>query len=242
MSRLFIIPGSIPVPLGGNRFRRCVITSILGLWTMLPLASAAQLPVAAVVQAGIKKVIVALDLKVQRMQNSTLALENEQKLLETRMSTEKLSEIAGWVTREKQLFQGYYDALWQVKGLIVSYHEVRETTQLATGIVSSYQHFWTQIRADPHFSPEELAYIGRVYAGMLEQASRDTGQLLSVLQPFTARMSDADRMALIDEAAADMEKTYGDLTRFNQDNALLSLSRAGDREEAGAVQKLYGLP
>jgi hypothetical protein len=56
----------------------------------LPREVRAQIPLAEVIKAGVKKVVKAVDLKVQRLQNKTIWLQNAQKVLENKLSKLRL--------------------------------------------------------------------------------------------------------------------------------------------------------
>src|SRR5437870_4123075 len=88
--------------------------------------SHAQLAIAEIVQAGIKKVIIAIDLKIQRLQTKTIWLQNVQKELENTMSQLHLDQITFWVQQQKDLYQSYFDELWKVKDAIITYHKVKQ--------------------------------------------------------------------------------------------------------------------
>src|SRR5579862_678983 len=82
----------------------------------------------AVIQEGITKVIKAVDLKIQRLQTQTIWLQNAQKEIENVMTKLKLDEISDWVQKQKDLYQEYYNELWQVKQVISDYDKIgRET-------------------------------------------------------------------------------------------------------------------
>src|SRR5438045_2332492 len=62
---------------------------------VLPVQNAnAQIPIMEIIKQAITKVIVAVDLKIQRLQNKTIWLQNAQKVLENKMSELKLTEIS----------------------------------------------------------------------------------------------------------------------------------------------------
>jgi len=71
----------------------------------------AQIPFISIVTSAVKKVIVALDLKVQQLQNKTIMLQNAEAELENKMSLGDLNDISGWLTKEKNLYSGYYQEL-----------------------------------------------------------------------------------------------------------------------------------
>ncbi|HNU47553.1 MAG TPA: conjugal transfer protein TraI, partial [Bacteroidia bacterium] len=72
----------------------------------------AQDPISLIIKEGIKKVIKAVDLKIQRLQNKTIWLQNAQKTLENKMSQLKLTEIRDWVQKQKKLYEDYFQELW----------------------------------------------------------------------------------------------------------------------------------
>ncbi|RZJ37490.1 MAG: conjugal transfer protein TraI, partial [Chryseobacterium sp.] len=53
--------------------------STMTICVSLPKGASAQIAVLEVIKAGVKKVIKAVDLKVQRLQNETIWLQNAQK-------------------------------------------------------------------------------------------------------------------------------------------------------------------
>jgi hypothetical protein len=65
--------------------------------------------------------------------------------------------------------------------------------------------------------------------------------LTMVTQSFSTQMSDEERLAVINAARVQMDKLYTDLGRFSNQNALLSLQRAGEGNEISLIKKMYGL-
>ena len=58
-----------------------------------------------------EKLIKAIDLKVQEMQNQVINLQIAQKQAENNLSKNKLAEIAAWEQKQKELYQSYYTSL-----------------------------------------------------------------------------------------------------------------------------------
>ena len=77
------------------------------LVSLNPISAEAQIPVADIIKQGITKVIKAVDLEVQRLQNKTIWLQNAQKVVENSMSELHLNEIRDWVQKQKVLFRFY---------------------------------------------------------------------------------------------------------------------------------------
>jgi hypothetical protein len=214
-----------------------LLTALLGVFT----STQAQLEVMEVIKAGIVKVIKAVDLKIQRLQNETIWLQNAQKTIENELSKLKLQEIADWVERQRTLYADYFDELRQVKNVIVYYHRVMDITATQLRIVREYRHAVDLFRRDAHFTPEELQYMEEVYAGILRKSMENLDQVQLVISAFTVTMTDAERLAVIHAAADAIDKNYFDLRQFNQENQVLSLQRARDAGEVAILKKLYGL-
>lgn len=197
--------------------------------------------VAQVIREGVKKAIRAVDLKIQRLQNKTLVLENAQKVLENTMSRLKLQQIAGWVQKQKDLYQEYYQELWKVKEAITLYEQVKDITREQDQLLREYERAWKLLRDNPDFRPEELSYMEEVYSGILARTAANVSRLTALVKPFETQMSDAARMTMIRETGKAVDRNYQDLLRFNRQNTLLALQRARERNDVQEMGELYGL-
>lgn len=194
------------------------------------------------ITAATKKVIKAIDLKIQRLQNKTIWLQNAQKTLENALSKLKLEEISQWAEKQKEQYRKYYEELAKVKSIISYYQRIRDIAKKQLRLVDEYNRAWSLIRQDSHFTANEMAYMEKVYSGILDESLKNIGQINFILQSFTTTMSDAKRLELINNAADLVDTNYSDLIQFNRQNTLLSLQRAKTKTEVQAIKKLYGLP
>lgn len=212
----------------------------LVLWLMVP-PQQANAQILEIVTGAVKKVVKAMDLRIQRLQNKTIWLQNAQKTLENALSKLKLDEIADWTEKQKQQNAKYYEELAKVKAIISYYQRIGDITQKQLRLVQEYQHAWGLLQQDEHFTAQEIAFMGKLYTGILQESVKNIDQITLVVASFTTTMSDAKRLELINEAANRVDENYSDLNRFNRQNAVLSLQRAKDTHEVQAVKKLYGL-
>ena len=201
----------------------------------------AQIPVLEIIKAGITKVIKAVDLKVQRLQNQTIWLQNAEKVLENEMFKFKLTKITGWVNKQKELYANYFDELSKVKAVINGYQVVKAVINGQQQLVKEYATALSLSKQDKNFTPLEIDYMGQVYAGILEQSLKSLEQLGLAINAFTTQMTDAKRLIIIHAAADDIEKRLTDLRQFNQQNIRVSLQRAKQQNDVNAVRKLYGI-
>ncbi|RYY55948.1 MAG: conjugal transfer protein TraI [Chitinophagaceae bacterium] len=215
--------------------------SAITLFVGLPAKAHAQLAIAEVIKAGVKKVIKAVDLKVQRLQNETIWLQNAQKVLENQLSKLKLTEISDWTSRQKSLYEGYYQELWKVKSLISYYKKIKELSARQVALVEEYRWAWNLLSRNSRFSPQELAAMGEVYQGILQESVKNLDLVFLVLDSFRMQLDDAERLKLISSASAGIEENYRDLKKFNLQQMQLSLQRAASLEETAKLKELYGI-
>lgn len=215
--------------------------SAMTLFVALPKNADAQFIIADVIKAAITKVIKAIDLQVQRLQNKTIWLQNAQKTVENQLHKLKLNEISDWSQKQKDLYGKYYNELQTVKSVIAYYERIKDMTNKQTGLLNEYNHAWGLLRNDKHFNADELAYMQRVYRGILEESVKNLDELMLVIQSFKTEMSDAKRLELINAAANRMDTNYSDLHQFNNQNYMLSMQRARTENEVITLKKYYGI-
>ncbi|MGC3947988.1 MAG: conjugal transfer protein TraI [Chryseolinea sp.] len=203
--------------------------------------SKAAIPIAAIIKEAVKKVIKAVDLMIQRMQNKTIWLQNAQKVLENKLSELKLKEIAEWTEKHRQLYKQYYEELWRIKTAITAYQRIRQIIDKQLRIVSEYKRAWTIVTSDDHFTQEELSFMSRVYQGILHESIRDLDLLTSVITSFNTQMTDAQRLTVITQASDRIEQNYIDLLEFNMQTGRISLNRSRTQNEVERIRSLYGL-
>ncbi|MDQ6813899.1 MAG: conjugal transfer protein TraI [Bacteroidota bacterium] len=219
-----------------------ILIALLGIGTIAPVQKLeAQIDIAAIIKAAVKKVIVAVDLQIQRFQNKTIWLQNAQKTLENAMSKTKLNDISDWVEKQRTLYKDYFDELQKVKSIISYYNRIKEITEKQVHLVQEYKHAYTLFKQDKHFTAEELAYMERVYTGILDESVKNIDQIFLVINSFSTQMTDAKRLEIINTAADQIDINYNDLKAFNQQGMLLSLQRAKDQNDVDVIKKLYRL-
>jgi len=221
---------------------KLLLTGALALAVMLyPTHSQAQIPIADVIKEGIKKVIVAVDLEIQRLQTQTINLQDAQKQVENAMQLAQLSAITDWVRQQKDLYAEYYQELWQVKDAFTLYQRIKDITQRQTQLITGYKQSLALLRQDPNFSPDELQHMTRVYSSLLDRTAQNITQLLTVITGFATQMEDGDRLHIIDGIATQVDQNYADMQQFTQENVLLSLQRAKSQQDIDMIRALYNI-
>ena len=194
-----------------------------------------------VVKAAIKKAILAADLAIQKQQNKIIWLQNAQKELENVMSKLKLEEISNWTEKQRKLYQDYFDELHKVKSIITYYQRIKEIARKQVDLIEEYKRFWRLVKQDNRFTADEIAYMGTVYQGIIDNTLKNVDQISLIVTSFATTMTDAKRLQIINEAADNVDQTYIDLKQFNNQNYMLSLSRAKNQLEIDEVKNMYGI-
>ncbi|MBS1501073.1 MAG: conjugal transfer protein TraI [Bacteroidetes bacterium] len=215
--------------------------SSMTVFVSLPKGADAQVIVGSVISSTVGRIIRAIDLEVQRMQNQTIWLQNAQKALENQLSQLKLSEISDWSQKQKDLFSQYYTELWNIKTAIAYYSRITELTQKQVALVNAYHNAWNLLKNDKHFTVDELTYMGKVYSGIFQASVNDLDQIMAVVHANKTQMPDAKRLEIINKAADHMDSNYNDLEQFNTQNEILSLERAQDENEVLTLKQYYGI-
>ena len=213
-------------------------------WSVLVLSahqSYGQIPVLEIIKEGITKVIVAVDLKIQRLQNETIWLQNAQKVLENKFSELRLTEISDWVEKQRAQYASYFDELWQIKLTLTNFQRVKDIIEKQLQLVKEYKTAWALFKQDKNFTKGELEYMQQVYSGMMDESIKNLDQVSLVINAFVTQMSDAKRMEIINEVDNKIDENLGDLREFNNQNKVISLQRATEKGEIETVKKLYGL-
>ncbi|WP_119079484.1 conjugal transfer protein TraI [Chitinophaga alhagiae] len=194
-----------------------------------------------VIKAALKKVIRAMDLQIQRLQNRTIGLQNAQKVLENVMAKMRLEEIGQWTERQKALYQDYFNELWRIKSVIAYYRRISEVIERQQALVAEYQRAFAIIREDRHFSAAEVDGLYNLYSRILEESLDNVEDVLQVVNAFTVQMSDADRLKIIGTAADRMEGHVIALRRVTNRAAALSAQRARTVKEVNRIKSMYGI-
>ena len=218
-----------------------IVVLAFGL-SLTPHRSEAQIPILQIIKAAIKKVLIAVDLEIQRIQTKTIWLQNTQKVIENTMSQLKLTDITGWIQKQKDLYANYYAELWKIKSAIAYYERVKQIIAEQVALVNSYKQAYALFKQDKHFTVDETDYMYNVYSGILDQSVKNLDQIYIVINAFATQMSDAERLKIIDGAANRIDQNYADLKEFNNNNIQLSLQRSKDENDLNTVKQLYGLP
>ena len=225
-----------------KNFKQILLLLTLIIALLMPSKPAkAQFVIGEVIKLTVTKIIKAIDLKVQRMQNKTIWLQNAQKVIENQLSKTKLTEISGWTEQQRSLYSDYYAELGKIKSVIAKYQRIKDITLKQAALVKEYKRAWSLFRQDSHFNPQELDYMQQVYSGILDASVKNLDEIMLVVSPAKTQMTDEQRLELINNASNHLDENYNDLRQFNNQGIQLSLQRSKDLNDSRSIKKLYGI-
>lgn len=137
----------------------------------------------------------------------------------------------------------YYDKLKSVHNLIKDARKVKETVEMVSEISQIYATNFNKMLSDKNFSLKELEAISSGYAILLKESGNlltDIKELVSASNGLS--MTDAERMALIDEIYTKMWSYRNMVTYYSNKNIAVSFIRSKDKGDSDRVRALYGSP
>lgn len=200
--------------------------------------SQAAIPIAEIIRQAVVKIIVAVDLQIQRLQNETIGLQQVQQKLENVLSESRLEDISSWSQSQKELYGDYYEGLWKVKNVLSQYHRIRDISETQAEMLRAYQKTWNLLISSGQFSMEELNLIQSRYGAILQSSVQNMGQLTELIKSFSIQISDGERLERIHLLDRDMNKNFRDILGMNLQLESLIRQRTAWIKEGQTIQNL----
>jgi hypothetical protein len=176
----------------------------------------------------VAKVIKAIDLKVQKLQNETIWLQQAQSLAENELSKMKLSEITGWQQQLNDLYAGYFAELKQVKTTVTGMAQVKRIVEMQRSVVFEYGRFAKDGNS-------------KIQYDALLNSSMDILQTLYAVLSSQYSMKDAERISMISTLRDAMNRCLINIQTLNKQQVELVATRARMQADLQFVKKLNGL-
>lgn len=139
------------------------------------------------------------------------------------------------------LHQAFLDGLLQVSPAVRNYKKVADIIHYQVLIIKEYKNAFSRFKQDNNFNPQELDYIGKVYANLFNQSLKNLDALVTIITANKLRMSDDERLKTIDGIFDSMNDKLAFLRDFNNSTIMLAIARAKEKNDANSVQKIYGI-
>lgn len=176
----------------------------------------------------LSKAIKAIDLKVQRLQNQTLILQQAQQQAEQKLSKQKLEEIGSWHRQLSALYAGYFTELMQVKPMISGGSTVRQILALHEQIVVVYG----KSQKDASTKPQYDAILNN---------SRELVQTLQLMLSGQIAFKDAEKIAMIATLKHAIQQSYDSMQFLSTQQMAIIADRKRRQSEIQIIKRLYAI-
>lgn len=139
------------------------------------------------------------------------------------------------------LHKTFLDGLLTVSPAVRKYKRVADIISNQLQLVKEYKNAFNRFKQDKNFNPQEIEYVGKVYANLFHRSMDDMDELLVIVTDNKLRMSDDERLEAIDRVLLGMQDKLLFLRHFNNNTTILALQRAKDKNDIETVGALYGL-
>ncbi|HEY5408227.1 MAG TPA: TerB family tellurite resistance protein [Ginsengibacter sp.] len=137
------------------------------------------------------------------------------------------------------LHEVFLNSLLQISPAVRNYKHIADIIDAQIKIVSEYKTAYRQFQQTNLFSTGEIDYIGNVYSNLFNQSIKNLDALATIVTANKLRMSDAERMAAIDDNWKEVENELMFLRHFNSSAKILVLQRAKEQNDVSVMNELY---
>jgi len=139
------------------------------------------------------------------------------------------------------LHQAFLDGLMVVSPTVRKYPRVADIINDQMELVSEYKSAYGSFRQDKHFNPDEISYMIDVYNNLISGSLSNLNTLTIVMSDNKLRMSDNERLRMIDQVYATGHDQLTFLRQFNNQTRNVAIARANNQNDQQTIQKLYGV-
>ncbi|MBO3272954.1 hypothetical protein [Hymenobacter defluvii] len=147
----------------------------------------------------------------------------------------------GFTEKNMLLAKNWYDGLLQVSNTIKTYRRVQHIFERQTAIITIYSNYIGKFKQDSHLTPAQVQGMVRGYTVLIQESASYLDDLTAIVSPLKSKMTDAERMELIDQLDDKVTHQYDLVSYFTRRNMAISLQQAQDDKDMQTLKQLYGL-
>jgi DNA repair ATPase RecN len=139
------------------------------------------------------------------------------------------------------LHKTFLDGLMAVSPAVKKYKRIADIVNDQIILVKEYKTAFNRFKSSQSFTTDEISYIGGVYHRLFSASLEHLDELTTVITAGKLRMSDDERLKVIDRIYDNMEDKLQFLRQFNNTATTLALQRMKTQSDVNAVQKMHGI-
>lgn len=169
------------------------------------------------------------------------------KALSTRANTLVKSGVVeqvltkGFTEKNMLLAKNWYDGLLQVSQTVRTYRRVQHIFERQTAIITIYSNYIGRFKADPNLTPAQVAGMVRGYTTLIQESAGYLDELTAIVSPAKSKMTDAERLELIDALDDKVTHQYELVSYFTRRNMAISMQQGQAQRDRQTLKQLYGL-
>jgi len=140
-----------------------------------------------------------------------------------------------------KLHKTFLDGLMAVSPAVKKYQKCTDIVDFQLQLVREYKKAFSRVKQDGNFSPDEIDYIGKVYAKLFDESLKNMDALLTIITADKLRMSDDERLSAIDGIYDEMQNKLSFLRYFNNNTTVLAVQRAKEKNDINTIRSTYGI-
>jgi hypothetical protein len=138
------------------------------------------------------------------------------------------------------LHEVFLDGLIQVSPTVRKYKKIGEIIMFQSQLVKEYKSAFRRFDQSNLFNLNEMKYMTNVYTNLFNKSLQNLDELAMVITAGKLRMSDDERLNVIDRIFGDMGDKLVFLRTFNQENNVLAIQRGREMVDTRVSKKLNG--
>jgi hypothetical protein len=133
----------------------------------------------------------------------------------------------------------FLKSLLEVSPAVKNYIRVKDILDAQLSIVREYKNALKQFKGSGEFSVDEINYLEKVYANLLNHSLDNLQTMMMVITAGKLRMSDDERINSIDGVWKEVSQQLTFLRHFNNQARILCLQRAKEKNDLSTINQLY---
>jgi len=139
------------------------------------------------------------------------------------------------------LHEAFLDGLMQVSPTVRKYKKIGEIIIFQSQLVKEYKSAFKRFKTSNLFNTNEIKYMDNVYSNLFNKSLQNLDELTMVITAGKLRMSDDERLNVIDRIYIDIGDKLVFLRTFNKENNVLAIQRGREMVDTRVSKKLNGL-
>ena len=139
------------------------------------------------------------------------------------------------------LHKTFLDGLLQVSPAVRKYKRIADIINIQLRIVKEYKAVFNEFKQNKQFTTTEIKNIGNVYNNLFKESLQQIDELALVITSGKLRMSDDERLQVIDRVYDRITDQFAFLQEFNNNTMVLSIQRTKEQQEIELSRKLRGI-